>query len=105
MKNKISILFFGKKSRTTSSNLLPIYLRVTIRGRRFEISTHRNVPPGKCSIEAGRMKGNTEEARSVNAYLDLLRAKVKAPWKRNIDARHYSSSSRHRYTFYWRLEQ
>ncbi|SFH41730.1 hypothetical protein SAMN05421739_11916 [Pontibacter chinhatensis] len=44
MKNKISILFYGKKSRITSSNLLPIYLRVTIEGRRFEFCTHRNVP-------------------------------------------------------------
>lgn len=69
MKNKISILFFGKKSRMTSSNLLPIYLRVTIRGRRFEISTHRNVPHGKWSIEAGRMKGNTRGGQECQCIL------------------------------------
>ncbi|WP_377491155.1 hypothetical protein [Pontibacter toksunensis] len=33
----ISILFYGKKSRTTSDNLLPSFLRVTIDGKLFEI--------------------------------------------------------------------
>jgi len=32
MDTKISILFYGKKSKTTIDNLLPIYLRVTIGG-------------------------------------------------------------------------
>ncbi|QCR24633.1 site-specific integrase [Pontibacter sp. SGAir0037] len=78
MDTKISILFYGKKSRTTSDNLLPIYLRVTINGKRFETCTHSHVAPGKWSVEAGRVKGNTEEARRVNAYLDMLRSKVYA---------------------------
>ncbi|WP_162055591.1 site-specific integrase [Pontibacter pamirensis] len=78
MDTKISILFYGKKSRTTSDNLLPIYLRVTINGKRFETCTNRNVVPGKWSVEAGRVKGNTEEGRRINSYLDLLRSKVYA---------------------------
>ncbi|RDV17157.1 site-specific integrase [Pontibacter diazotrophicus] len=78
MDTKISILFYGKKAKTTTDNLLPIYLRVTVSGKRFEASTHRYIAPGKWSVEAGRVKGNTEEARRVNAYLDLLRSKVYA---------------------------
>lgn len=78
MDTKISILLYGKKSRITTDNLLPIYLRVTVSGKRFEASTHRYIAPGKWSVEAGRVKGNTEEARRVNAYLDLLRSKAYA---------------------------
>ncbi|WP_299702732.1 site-specific integrase [uncultured Pontibacter sp.] len=78
MNTKISILFYGKKAKTTTDNLLPIYLRVTINGKRFEASTHRYIAPGKWSVEAGRVKGSTEEARRINAYLDLLRSKVYA---------------------------
>ncbi|MBF9254823.1 site-specific integrase [Pontibacter sp. 172403-2] len=78
METKISILFYGKKSRITKSNLLPIYLRVTIAGQRFETCTHRTVTPGKWSVEAGRMKGSSEEARRINTYLDMLRSRVYA---------------------------
>ncbi len=45
MKPKMTILFIGKKSRTTRLHLLPIYLRVTIDGKRFEVSTHQHVEP------------------------------------------------------------
>jgi len=41
MKPKMTILFIGKKSRTTKHQLLPIYLRVTIEGKRFEVAIVR----------------------------------------------------------------
>ncbi|WP_240676129.1 site-specific integrase [Botryobacter ruber] len=78
MDTKISILFYGKTAKTTKDNLLPIYLRVTINGKRFETSTHRHITPSKWSVEAGRVKGNSEEARSINTYLDTLRSQVYA---------------------------
>jgi hypothetical protein len=49
METKMSILFFGKKSRTTIDDLLPIYLRVTIDGQRFEVTTKRYVESSKWS--------------------------------------------------------
>ncbi|MDO6390097.1 Arm DNA-binding domain-containing protein [Pontibacter sp. BT731] len=62
MDTKISILFYGRKA----DNLSPIYLRVTLQGRRLELSTHRYISPERWSAKA----------RSVNAYLDTLRAKA-----------------------------
>lgn len=76
METRISILFYGKRARTTKDGLLPIYLRVTIGGQRFETSTHRYVQPASWMVEAGKMKGSSEKARSTNAYLDTLRAQV-----------------------------
>lgn len=78
MDTKISILFYGRKAKTTKDNLLPIYLRVTIQGRRLELSTHRYVSPERWSVEAGKVKGNSAEARGINAYLDTLRTKAYA---------------------------
>ncbi|OKL42097.1 site-specific integrase [Pontibacter flavimaris] len=76
MNTKISILFYGRKAKTTKDNLVPIYLRVTLQGQRLELSTHRYVSPARWSAEAGKVKGSSAEARSVNAYLDTLRAKA-----------------------------
>jgi hypothetical protein len=50
MNAKLSILFYGKKSRITTKELLPIYLRVTVDGERIEPSTHRYVHKDKWSV-------------------------------------------------------
>ncbi len=76
MDTKISILFYSKSAKKTTENLVPIYLRVTVNGRRFEVSIQRYVDLTKWSSKAGKMKGNTEEARSINVYLDTLKSKV-----------------------------
>jgi len=65
METRLSILFYGKKTKLDSNRKLSIYLRATIDGQRFEVSTQRYVEVSKWSIEAGKMKGNTEEARSL----------------------------------------
>lgn len=76
MKNKIAILFYAKSAKTLKNGLLPIYLRITIDGVRIEISTSKYVENSKWSVAAGKIKGNSEEARTINSYLDILRNKV-----------------------------
>src|SRR6516162_3485506 len=76
METRLSILFYGKKNMQNSERLLAIYLRATIDGQRFEVSTQRYVEPGKWSVAAGKMKGNSEEARTLNQYLDGIRQSV-----------------------------
>jgi hypothetical protein len=39
MEARMSILFFGKKTKNESDKELSIYLRVTINGERFEVTT------------------------------------------------------------------
>ena len=76
MQAKISILFYAKRAKTTTDGLVPIYLRITIDGHRLEVSTKRYVEPLKWSTESGRMKGNSEEARSLNSFLDITKGSV-----------------------------
>lgn len=76
MSASINILFYAKKTKTTTDGLVPVYMRVTIDGERFEISSKRYVKLEQWSPEAGRMKGSHEEARQVNALLDAFKVKV-----------------------------
>jgi site-specific recombinase XerD len=76
MDTRLSVLFHGKRTKSQNDSLLAIYLRVTINGQRMEISTKRTIEKDKWSSISGKAKGNLEEARSLNAYLDLLRNKV-----------------------------
>lgn len=72
----MSILFYSKKSKGTKDGLVPIYLRVTINGVRFEQSTQRYISQNKWSVETGRAKGSSEDSRTINDFLDTLRQKV-----------------------------
>lgn len=76
MSATISILFYAKKIKATKDGLVPIYMRVTVGGQRFEISTKRYVSLEHWSAEANRMKGNSEEAKSVNKLIESLRTKA-----------------------------
>lgn len=76
METRLSILFFGKKTKNENDNLLSIYLRATINGERFEVSAQRYIEPFRWSQDAGKAKGTSEQARSINMHLDALRQKV-----------------------------
>ena len=76
MNAKVSVLFYAKKSKAVSLAKVPIYLRITVNGKRAEFSTGKNVVLDKwCSIQS-RQKGSSEEARTLNKYLDVLNAKI-----------------------------
>lgn len=76
MKTKITLHFYAKSTKANANGLLPIYVRLTVDGKRLEFSTKKFVEKSKWSNELSKMKGTSEEARSINSYLDLMKAKV-----------------------------
>ncbi|MBP0905004.1 phage integrase SAM-like domain-containing protein [Mariniflexile gromovii] len=76
MKTKITLHFYAKSTKANTNGLLPIYVRLTVDGKRLEFSTKKFVEKSKWSNELSKMKGMTEEARSINSYLDLMKSKV-----------------------------
>ena len=78
MEASMTILFSVRQSKVNRNNQLPIYMRVTIGGARFEIATGKFVLLEKWSAGSGRVKGTSLEAREVNALLDSLVGKAHA---------------------------
>lgn len=76
MDNPISILFYLKRVKVNAQGLVPIFQRITINGRRLENSTGKFVEPDKWHSEMSKMKGTSEEARSINGHLDNLKSKI-----------------------------
>lgn len=76
MKAKTTLHFYAKSTKANVDGLLPIYVRLTIDGKRFEYSTKKFVEKSKWSAETSRMKGNSEEARSINGLLDFTRNRI-----------------------------
>jgi len=76
MKTKITLHFYPRETKTNANGQTPIYIRLTIDGERTEFSSKKFIEKGKWSSELAKMKGTTEEARSINSYLDMMRSKV-----------------------------
>lgn len=69
----ISLLFHTRKAAKTPNGTLPIYLRVTINGLRYETSISRDIEEDKWTAKSGKAKGNSEEVKCLNSYIDTLR--------------------------------
>ena len=78
MKTNFSLLFYLKKPKNHQNGTVPIYLRITVNGKRAETTTNRECKPDQWNSIAGRFKGTKEEIKSFNAYLDNLQAQVYA---------------------------
>jgi site-specific recombinase XerD len=76
MKAKTTLHFYAKSTKSNSQGLFPIYVRLTVEGKRLEYSTKKFIDPAKWSSETSRMKGNSEEARSINGILDFIKNKI-----------------------------
>ena len=76
MKAKITLHIYAKTTKANAAGQLPIYIRLTVDGQRFEFSSKKFIEKSKWSPELSKMKGNSEEARTLNNYLDLMKSKV-----------------------------
>lgn len=86
MNKTFGLLFYLKKSKVDSQGKAPIYLRVTVDGKRSEITTKRYLESDRWSNQANRAIGRTEDIRELNTYLDILTAKVYRHHKDLIEA-------------------
>lgn len=69
-------LHFHLKRSSSKDNRFPIYMRITVNGESREMSIKRECDSPSWNVDAGRVNGKTEAAKSINAYLDVLQRKV-----------------------------
>ena len=72
----LAILFYLRHDKANTLSQVPVYMRITVNGRRSEMAIQRTVNPEKWNNEGGFAKGTKKETRDLNEYLDLLRSKV-----------------------------
>ena len=76
MKTTITNLFYLKRVKVNAQGLVPIFHRITVNSMRLDKSTGKYIDASKWSSEMSKVKGNSEEARTINGYLDNLKLKV-----------------------------
>ena len=70
MEHALYISFQLKRSKINKKGLAPIYIRITVDGKRVELSTHRSIYPPSWDETVGRALGFGNEAVILNNYLN-----------------------------------
>ncbi len=78
MKTNFNLLFYLKKPKNYVSGAVPVYLRITVDGKPVEMSASRKCEPELWNAKAGHMTGTKEDAKTLNVYLDKMKAGVTA---------------------------
>jgi site-specific recombinase XerD len=85
MNKTFVLLFYLKKPKLYEQGELPIYLRITVNGQRAELSVQRSIEPNKWNSVAGKAKGTNDTAKSINVFIDTIRAKIYERYKKMLD--------------------
>ncbi len=93
MKHSISILFWLLSNRVSKkTGEVPVMVRITVDGKRAELSTGKKVLPEKWNVNSGRMKGNMEEARLLNKHLSTIHLDLERIFDRLSDEKQFISA-------------
>jgi len=76
MYHTFSIIFFLQRNKATNDGKAPIYLRITVNGKRSLISVNRKILMDKWNNDAGKVNGTTVEIRELNRYLESIKHNI-----------------------------
>jgi Arm domain-containing DNA-binding protein len=62
--------------------------RLTVDGKRAELSIRRKINVTKWNSSAGKAKGFTKESQELNHYIDIIRNKIQLCFTNLIAVRH-----------------
>nr|WP_293169468.1 Arm DNA-binding domain-containing protein [Allomuricauda sp.] len=74
--NTFASIFYLRSSRLDKNGKAGIYFRITVNGKRAEISIQRKTNPEKWCSAKGRIKGSSKDAKELNHYMDQLESKA-----------------------------
>lgn len=85
MEKSFGFFFYLKKSKFDKNGMVGIYLRLTVNGAVCEISTKRKCESGTWNANSGRVNGRTENAKSINGYIEWMQRLIYDKRKELID--------------------
>lgn len=93
MNHSFSILFWTVINRTSKkTGEAPINARITVDGKRSELSTGKKILPEKWNVASGRMRGSSEEARTFNRHLSKIQMKLEKIFEQLSDEDQFISA-------------
>ncbi len=76
MKGSFSILFYPKGAKTDKQGKALIFARITVDGKRSEVSIKRRIHPSRWDSSAGKAIGRSHEESELNRYIASIRSEI-----------------------------
>ena len=73
--NTFGIIFYIKRQKEKNGKA-PIYARITVDGKRVEVSIKKDIEIDNWSHGKGMAKGKGEEIRGLNTFLEQIRSRM-----------------------------
>jgi site-specific recombinase XerD len=75
-KNTFNLLFFAIKKRVNKKGEIPLYMRITINGKKTEMSIHRSIDAKLWNTSSGSAIGNTKISKDINSYIMSVQTSI-----------------------------
>lgn len=76
MRQNLKISIAPRASKVNKHGLQPIYFTIRLNNKRYEFTTKKYIDPNTWDAKNSKIKLKTEEASSINGYLDVLKMKI-----------------------------
>jgi hypothetical protein len=70
----LSILFWLKREKATKEGLVPIYVRITVKGDRDNFSSGKKIHPDFWDDETGTAFSGCPDGKMINSYITKNKA-------------------------------
>jgi integrase len=74
--NTFSVIFYLRRYKTDNDGKTPIYARITVDGKRLDISVKRSIEEANWNVNKGMAKGSRQEIVMLNNYLEKYRSGI-----------------------------
>ena len=71
-----SVLFWIYSQRADKNNLSNIYVRITVNGKKVNLSINQKADISSWDSKRQRIKGNSNKARTINLFLDDVKSQI-----------------------------
>lgn len=71
-----AVLFWLNKAKVNSKGLVPIWIRITVDGKRAECSTQKQINPDYWNNEKNRVGSNEPNHQAINDFLLMIQAEI-----------------------------
>ena len=84
-KHTFSLLSYLRRAKANKDGLAPVYLRITLDGKRAELSAQTFVDPAKWNPQKGRLKASYEESKRLNRTIESFEHRAREIYNRLIE--------------------
>ncbi|WP_354335631.1 site-specific integrase [Pedobacter sp. CG_S7] len=76
LNNTFGVTFYLRRYKINNDGTIPIYMRITVNGKRLDISVKRTIADKNWNAGKGMAKGSREEIVKLNNYLEKFRSSI-----------------------------